>query len=1077
MDAESLVKDLILKEMTPEQQQAILDSVRSSVEQARALQKQKVGENVDLVVQALKKIESDIRSRYDDLGNKLEQKLIEVKSVKDGVNGRDGKDGMPGRDGLQGPQGMQGPSGRDGVDGVDGVSVTNAYIDFDGGLVITLSNGNELNVGEIVPMELASQIKVITNGGGTSQSVLDTLDYLQSQINTLIPSQTGNAGKFLTTDGTTTSWATAGGAGGLSYQGTWNASTNTPTLASSTGTNGYYYIVATAGSTNLNGITDWQIGDWLLFNGSVWQKIDQTNLVSSVNGQTGVVSLTYTDVNAIGSITSTDGSVTVSTASGVADLSVAVAASTTNVICQVRNTTGATLTKGTVVYITGATGQLPTVSKAIATGDSTSAQTLGVMSANLANNSNGYVTIIGLVSNIDTSAYTDGAQLYLSPTTAGTYTTTKPYAPDHLVYVAVVEHAHPTQGKLFVKVQNGYEMDELHNVSAQSPSNGQTLVYNTSTSLWEKNTVSLTAGVNGTLPIANGGTGSTTAGDALTALGAYAASNPSGYTSNVGTVTSVSATVPSVFSISGSPITSSGTLAISYSGTALPVANGGTGQTSYTDGQLLIGNSTGNTLSKATLTAGSGISITNGSGSISISATNSGTVTSVSGTAPIASSGGNTPAISISQATTSTDGYLSSTDWNTFNNKQAAGTYVTSVSGTTGRITSSGGTTPAIDLASGIVTAGTTGSATVIPVITVDTYGRVTSVTTASNPQGTVTDVTATSPIVSSGGATPAISLASNYGDTQNPYASKTANYVLAAPNGSSGAPTFRAIVAADIPTLNQNTTGTASNVTGVVAIANGGTGATTAGDALTSLGAYPASNPNGYTSNTGTVTSVTGTSPVSSSGGNTPAISLESGYGDTLNPYTSKTANYVLASPNGSAGIPTFRAIVASDIPTLNQNTTGTASNVTGTVAIANGGTGTSTPGLVAGANVTITGSWPNQTIATSGSGSGTVTSVAASVPSFLSISGSPITTSGTLAITYSGTALPIANGGTGVTSTPTDGQLLIGNGTGYTASTLTAGSNITITNSSGGITIASTGGSGITTGKSIAMAMIFGF
>jgi hypothetical protein len=961
MDAESLVKDLILKEMTPEQQQSILDSVMASVEEARAIKKLKVGENVDLVVQALKKIESDIRSRYDDLGNKLEQKLIEVKSVKDGANGRDGKDGMPGRDGMQGAQGPAGRDGRDGQDGQDGVSVTNAYIDFDGGLVITLSNGTELNVGEVVPMELASQIKVITNGGGASQYVLDTLESLQNQINNLIPSQIGNAGKFLTTNGTSLSWATAGGGGGLSYQGTWNASTNTPSLSSSTGTNGYYYIVSVAGSTNLNGITDWQVGDWLLFNGSVWQKIDQSNLVTSVNGQTGAVSLSYNDVNAIGSITSTDGSVTVSTTSGVADLSVAVAASTTNVVCEVRNSTGATLTKGTVVYITGATGQLPTVSKAIATGDPTSAQTLGVMSANLANNSNGYVTIIGLVTGMDTSAYTDGAQLYLSPTTAGTYTTTKPYAPDHLVYVAVVEHAHPTQGKLFVKVQNGYELDELHNVSAQSPSNGQTIVYNSSTSLWEKNTVSLTSGVNGTLAITNGGTGATSASGALTNLGAYPASNPNGYTSNTGTVTSVSATVPSIFSISGSPVTSSGTLAISYSGTALPVANGGTGQTSYTDGQLLIGNSTGNTLSKATLTAGSGISITNGNGSISIAATNSGTVTSVSGTAPIASSGGNTPAISINQASTSTDGYLSSTDWNTFNNKQAAGTYVTSVSGTTGRITSSGGTTPAIDLASGIVTAGTTGSALLIPVITVDTYGRVTSVTTASNPQGTVTDVTATSPVVSSGGATPAISLASNYGDTQNPYASKTANYVLAAPNGSSGSPTFRAIVAADIPTLNQNTTGTSSNVTGIVAVANGGSG--------------------------------------------------------------------------------------------------------------------TSTPGLVAGSNVTITGSWPNQTIAATSSGSGTVTSVAATVPSIFSISGSPITTSGTLAITYSGTALPVANGGTGVTSTPTNGQLLIGNGTGYTASTLTAGSNITITNSSGGITIASTGGSGITTGKSIAMAMIFGF
>lgn len=96
--------------------------------------------------------------------------------------------------------------------------------------------------------------------------------------------------------GVITSITTSSFTGGLSYQGSWNASTNTPTLTSSVGTNGYYYIVSVAGSTNLNGITDWQVGDWAIFNGSTWQKIDQTNLVSSVNGQTGVVSIGYADL-------------------------------------------------------------------------------------------------------------------------------------------------------------------------------------------------------------------------------------------------------------------------------------------------------------------------------------------------------------------------------------------------------------------------------------------------------------------------------------------------------------------------------------------------------------------------------------------------------------------------------------------------------------------------------------------------------------------------------------------------------------------------------------------------------------
>jgi hypothetical protein len=162
--------------------------------------------------------------------------------------------------------------------------------------------------------------------------------------------------------------------------------------------------------------------------------------------------------------------------------------------------------------------------------------------------------------------------------------------------------------------------------------------------------------------------------------------------------------------------------------------------------------------------------------------------------------------------------------------------------------------------------------------------------------------------------------LASGYGDTQNPYASKTANFVLAAPNGANGAPTFRAVVAADIPTLNQNTTGTATNVTGTVAFANGGTGETTRQAAIDALA--------------GAVTS----------------------------------GQYL----RGNGADVVMSAIQAADVPTLNQNTTGTAANVTGVVAVANGGTGTATPSLVAGTNITISGTFPNQTINSTGGGGG---------------------------------------------------------------------------------------------------------
>jgi hypothetical protein len=77
--------------------------------------------------------------------------------------------------------------------------------------------------------------------------------------------------------------------GAINYQGTWNANTNTPTLASGVGTKGYYYVVSANGSTSIDGINDWKIGDWIVFNGTTWEKIDNTDAVSSVFGRTGAV--------------------------------------------------------------------------------------------------------------------------------------------------------------------------------------------------------------------------------------------------------------------------------------------------------------------------------------------------------------------------------------------------------------------------------------------------------------------------------------------------------------------------------------------------------------------------------------------------------------------------------------------------------------------------------------------------------------------------------------------------------------------------------------------------------------------
>lgn len=267
---------------------------------------------------------------------------------------------------------------------------------------------------------------------------------------------------------------------------------------------------------------------------------------------------------------------------------------------------------------------------------------------------------------------------------------------------------------------------------------------------------------------------------------------------------------------------------------------------SLASGNLLVYNATAGYWVNANLTAGTGVSVTNGAGSVTVTNTapdqtvvlTAGTGISTSGTYPNFTIG-NTGVTSFSAGTT---GLTPSTG--TTGAVTLAGTLAIA-NGGSGATTAAGARTNygATTLGSNLFTIANP-SAITFPRFNADNTVSSLSATDfrtaigAGTGNGTVTSVTGTSPVASSGGTTPAISLASGYGDTQNPYASKTANFFLAAPNGTAGVPTFRAIVAADIPTLNQNTTGTASNVTGTVAIANGGTGATTAPNARTNLGA-----------------------------------------------------------------------------------------------------------------------------------------------------------------------------------------------------------------------------------------------
>ena len=163
----------------------------------------------------------------------------------------------------------------------------------------------------------------------------------------------------------------------------------------------------------------------------------------------------------------------------------------------VTNAEATTITKGQAVYAFGGQGDRLKVKLAYNTSDATSAQTIGVvLSTSIGANQKGLIIMQGQIDGLNlfpTSTWADGDAVYLGAT-AGSFSQTKPLAPNHLVYLGFVTTAsNGSAGRMYVRVQNGYELSEIHDVALSSPTNGQVLTYNSTTDLWQNQSIPATS--------------------------------------------------------------------------------------------------------------------------------------------------------------------------------------------------------------------------------------------------------------------------------------------------------------------------------------------------------------------------------------------------------------------------------------------------------------------------------------------------------------------------------------------------------------------------------------------------------